>query len=159
VLEAGFNPNLRKARGSIVYPLPLTNGQTKPKLQTLAQYLHSAPMKLNAKFHHIIRNLMLFPDSWPFNHPVNVQQVPRYLEFIKEPMDFSTMAKRIDANYYVTQSSAEFSVADSAALFKRDLQMVFDNCRTFNPSESDYCKCAGTTEKEARRLLKIFEVG
>ncbi|KAJ7178350.1 hypothetical protein C8R43DRAFT_973061 [Mycena crocata] len=74
--------------------------------------------------------------AWAFQHPVNGEEVPDYYDVIKEPMDFQTMSEKLEANAYKTVEA-----------FLEDAQLVFDNCRRYNPEGSNYVKNANKMEK------------
>ncbi len=57
--------------------------------------------------------------------------VPDYLLYIKEPMDFGTIAGRV----------RQLTYPDLAA-FGRDVQLVFDNCLLYNKPDTPYWKVA-----------------
>ncbi|PWZ01692.1 hypothetical protein BCV70DRAFT_199128 [Testicularia cyperi] len=82
----------------------------------------------------LIENLMRRDSYKFFCEPVNLEDVPNYLEFIKTPMDFGTMKKKIEAR--------EYSHMDQ---FRSDFQLVIDNAQTYNPPGTLYYN-------EARRL-------
>lgn len=84
----------------------------------------------------IIQNMRSHSSSWPFLEPVKKSEVPTYYDVIKSPMDLKTMNERLKAKYYITRR-----------IFINDMQKIFDNCREYNPSESDYYRCANTMEK------------
>ncbi|CAD0084760.1 unnamed protein product [Aureobasidium vineae] len=56
-----------------------------------------------------------------FKEPVDIVAVPTYLNVIRQPMDLSTIAFKMGKNVY-----------DSAASFKADFELMFDNCDRFN---------------------------
>ena len=62
--------------------------------------------------------------------------VPRYYEEIKEPMDFGTMSTKLDENKYTTMEE-----------FGRDVELIFANCRQFNPPTTYPVQCADTLER------------
>ncbi|KAM9376803.1 bromodomain-containing protein 1-like isoform 1-T1 [Pholidichthys leucotaenia] len=70
-----------------------------------------------------------------FAQPVSVKEVPDYLDIIKNPMDFSTMRKRIDAHHYR-------SLED----FEADFDLIISNCMTYNAKETFFYK-------EGQRML------
>ncbi|KAK7053438.1 histone acetyltransferase [Paramarasmius palmivorus] len=92
---------------------------------------------------HVLRDLQNHNQSWPFTHPVNFEDVPDYLNIIKEPMDFSTMEHKLDNNQYET-------VED----FIDDCQLIFNNARLFNQEGSIYYKCANALEKFLKEQVK-----
>lgn len=57
-----------------------------------------------------------------FLEPVNLEKVPGYMDVIKKPMDFGTMADKVSRSKY--RSLDEF--AD-------DFRLVISNAKTFNP--------------------------
>ncbi|KAG9853542.1 hypothetical protein KCU98_g2358, partial [Aureobasidium melanogenum] len=56
-----------------------------------------------------------------FKEPVDIVAVPTYLTVIRQPMDLSTIAFKLGRDVY-----------DSAASFKADFELMFDNCDCFN---------------------------
>lgn len=56
-----------------------------------------------------------------FKEPVDIVAVPTYLNVIRQPMDLSTIAYKLGRDVY-----------DSAASFKADFELMFDNCDRFN---------------------------
>ncbi|WFD36410.1 histone acetyltransferase [Malassezia cuniculi] len=85
---------------------------------------------------HILVELNGHPSSWPFLNPVNAEEVPDYYTVIKNPMDLSTMESKMENNQYAT-------VDDMV----KDAQLVFDNCKLYNPASSPYAKSAVKLEK------------
>ncbi|XP_068613066.1 bromodomain adjacent to zinc finger domain protein 2B-like [Brachionichthys hirsutus] len=65
-------------------------------------------------------------DAWPFLTPVNHKAVPGYKKVIKKPMDFSTIREKLINNQY-----------SSLETFIFDVNLVFENCETFNEDDSD----------------------
>uniref|UniRef100_A0A3Q1FC77 Bromodomain containing 1b n=1 Tax=Acanthochromis polyacanthus TaxID=80966 RepID=A0A3Q1FC77_9TELE len=66
-----------------------------------------------------------------FAQPVSVKEVPDYLDHIKNPMDFSTMRKRIDAHSYRNLEE-----------FEADFNLIITNCMTYNAKETFFYKAA-----------------
>lgn len=62
--------------------------------------------------------------SWPFLLPVDPveQGIPTYFDVIKEPMDLSTMQKKLNEGIYYTGDE-----------FEADFRLMLRNCYTFNP--------------------------
>ncbi|KZT72108.1 Bromodomain-domain-containing protein [Daedalea quercina L-15889] len=85
--------------------------------------------------------------AWPFQQPVNADEVPDYYEVIKQPMDFSTMEHKLDTNQY--------SKLDA---FLADAQLVFDNCRAYNPEGTIYYKNSLKLEKFLKDQLAASHV-
>ncbi|KNC99009.1 uncharacterized protein SPPG_05959 [Spizellomyces punctatus DAOM BR117] len=65
--------------------------------------------------------------------------IPTYFEIIKEPMDLSTIKKKLDQNAYSTPAE-----------FQADVRLMLDNAITFNPPDTQ-------VHKDSQALLDIFE--
>lgn len=85
-----------------------------------------------------------------FAQPVSIKEVPDYLRHIKNPMDFSTMRKRIDAHGY-----------RSLEEFEEDFNLIIANCMTYNAKDTFFFKAAqrmqdhgGVILRRARRETK-----
>ncbi|CAG8434118.1 5302_t:CDS:2 [Diversispora eburnea] len=80
--------------------------------------------------------------SMPFREPVNSNEVSDYYDIIKDPMDLSTVLKRVENDRY--QSLSEFAV---------DVQKIWDNARTYNKSDTIFYKSAGELEAIFREIM------
>lgn len=63
-----------------------------------------------------------------------------YYDEIKEPMDFETMGKKLDKHQYATMEQ-----------FARDMFLVFNNCRQFNPPGTEPVQHAEVLERLFRK--------
>ncbi|XP_062990175.1 bromodomain-containing protein 1 isoform X2 [Elgaria multicarinata webbii] len=82
-----------------------------------------------------------------FAQPVNLKEVPDYLDHIKHPMDFSTMRKRLDTEGYKNLSE-----------FEEDFNLIIDNCMKYNAKDTIFYRAAvrlrdqgGVVLRQARR--------
>ncbi|XP_041944657.1 bromodomain and PHD finger-containing protein 3 isoform X2 [Alosa sapidissima] len=73
-----------------------------------------------------------------FTTPVSLKEVPDYLEFVSEPMDFSTMRAKLEAHAYA-------GVADLEA----DFGLMVSNCLRYNDDDTVFHRTA----------LQLGEVG
>eukprot|EP01103_Thecamoeba_quadrilineata_P015641 TRINITY_DN5005_c0_g1_i1.p1 TRINITY_DN5005_c0_g1~~TRINITY_DN5005_c0_g1_i1.p1 ORF type:complete len:311 (+),score=53.05 TRINITY_DN5005_c0_g1_i1:23-934(+) len=95
---------------------------------------HPNKVPLNAKdvktCRSIIKGLAQHKHGWPFSEPVDPIKldIPDYFEIIKNPMDFGTIQKRLDRNYYSTPEQVQ-----------SDVHLVFNNATTYNPPGNDIC--------------------
>ena len=64
----------------------------------------------------------------------------RYYDEIKNPMDFGTISTKLSEGKYSTMED-----------FKKDVELVFSNCRQFNPPGTMPCVCADVVEKLFRK--------
>jgi len=75
--------------------------------------------------------------TWPFREPVDTTEVKDYLEIIKDPIDLSTIEKRIErGDWYKTKR-----------MLHADLMRMVSNCKMYNDSTSPYFECAVSLEK------------
>jgi histone acetyltransferase len=95
---------------------------------------------------HILVEVSNHQAAWPFTNPVNAQDVPDYYEFIKEPMDLSTMETKLEKNQYHTLDD-----------LLHDANLVFNNCRLYNPPTSVYAKQANRLEKFVKDSLSAWK--
>ncbi|CAA7261715.1 unnamed protein product [Cyclocybe aegerita] len=90
----------------------------------------------------LINELVAEPKGWAFLQPVDVSDVGDYYDIVKHPMDFSTIQHKISTNQYKTFE-----------IFVDDVQLVFDNCRLYNPETSIYAKNARHMDQFFKNLL------
>lgn len=81
-----------------------------------------------------------------FAKPVSTTIAPDYYTVIKNPMDLSTLEKRIE----------RFEYPDFAS-FSRDLLLIPDNCMVYNPPQSIYHKQALKFRRQAVALIEKAE--
>jgi bromodomain-containing protein 4 len=76
--------------------------------------------------------------GWPFHCPVDAIKlnIPDYHTIIKNSMDFGTIKKRLENNYYY-----------SAKECIKDFNTVFTNCYVYNKAGEDIVVMAQTLEK------------
>lgn len=79
--------------------------------------------------------------AYPFYHPVDAEAMGLrdYHDIIKQPMDLSTIKKKMDAREYRKPEN-----------FASDVRLMLHNSFKYNPPEHDVNKCG-------RKLLEIFE--
>lgn len=78
-----------------------------------------------------------------FAQPVSVKEVPDYLDHIKNPMDFSTMRKCIDAHGY-----KDFDE------FEADFNLIIFNCMKYNAKETFFHKAALRLQDQGGAILR-----
>ncbi|KAJ1680356.1 hypothetical protein EV182_000138 [Spiromyces aspiralis] len=86
----------------------------------------------------MVRSLKKHRDAGPFLQPVDPIKlnIPDYPEIIKQPMDLSTVEKKLKSQQY-----------PNVAQFKADLKLVFDNCYLYNGKDSPIGLMAQNLEK------------
>eukprot|EP00735_Rhodelphis_limneticus_P001193 TRINITY_DN11764_c0_g1::TRINITY_DN11764_c0_g1_i1::g.11575::m.11575 TRINITY_DN11764_c0_g1::TRINITY_DN11764_c0_g1_i1::g.11575 ORF type:complete len:608 (+),score=118.63,sp/Q338B9/GCN5_ORYSJ/48.75/4e-115,Bromodomain/PF00439.20/3.4e-21,Acetyltransf_7/PF13508.1/3.4e-08,Acetyltransf_1/PF00583.19/8.1e-08,Acetyltransf_10/PF13673.1/0.016,PCAF_N/PF06466.6/0.047,FR47/PF08445.5/0.38 TRINITY_DN11764_c0_g1_i1:135-1958(+) len=91
-------------------------------------------LQLRAQLKGILKLIKHHPAAWPFSEPVKVEEVPDYLDIIKDPIDLKTIEERLDRGppfYYKTKD-----------IFVADLVRMCENCRTYNSPDTVYYQCA-----------------
>lgn len=90
----------------------------------------------------ILKALQKLPEAAIFARPVDpiLDGCPTYLEEIAHPMDFGTISTKLAQNRYVTMED-----------FAKDVDLVFSNCRQFNPPATYPITCTETVEKAYKR--------
>ncbi|KAI0639863.1 hypothetical protein C8Q77DRAFT_1083269 [Trametes polyzona] len=90
------------------------------------------------KCREILKTLSRVPEVPIFMRPVDpiADGCPTYFEEIKEPMDFGTIGNKLTEGKYSTMEE-----------FARDVELVFQNCRTFNPPTTYPVMCADAVER------------
>ncbi|KAF2722155.1 histone acetyltransferase GCN5 [Polychaeton citri CBS 116435] len=81
--------------------------------------------------------------AWPFQIPVNEDEVPDYYSVIKEPMDLSTMESKLDKDKY-----------EGVEDFVKDVLLIVRNCKRYNAEGTPYAKAANKIEKELWRKVR-----
>ncbi|GAA5801559.1 hypothetical protein HPULCUR_007007 [Helicostylum pulchrum] len=81
-----------------------------------------------------------------FLEPVNPKLVPDYLKIIKNPMDFSTMRKKVMEGSYTTVD-----------LFRSDFNLITTNAKIYNSAETIYWKCAERIREAGTKLIDRAE--
>lgn len=94
---------------------------------------------------HLLNDLQNHQSAWPFLVPVNKDDVADYYDVIKEPMDFSTMESKLEADQYATPED-----------FTRDAKLIYENCRKYNSENTPYTKCANKLEKHMWQQIKAI---
>ncbi|KAK0548052.1 hypothetical protein OC846_004626 [Tilletia horrida] len=100
---------------------------------------HLKPKPLHQVLDRVITALIRRDTYGFFSEPVDPQEVPGYLDVIKNPLDFGSIRKRVDEQQYKDVES-----------FTADVHLVLQNAKTFNPPDSLY-------HTEAERLETWYE--
>jgi hypothetical protein len=76
----------------------------------------------------LLNTLWRANQSWIFHEPVDPGKlnIPDYFDVVKHPMDFGTIKKKLNNNFY---SSTDELLCD--------FELVFSNCKLYNPPESE----------------------
>ncbi|KAA8894164.1 Bromodomain-containing protein [Sphaerosporella brunnea] len=112
----------------------IRNAGWSPEMDELARQPKHGPHY--AQLLHLLNEMQNHQSAWPFQKPVNAEEVPDYYNVITEPMDLETMEKRLEEDAYATPED-----------FVKDAKLVFNNCRRYNNETTSYWKNANKLEK------------
>ncbi|XP_060723807.1 bromodomain testis-specific protein isoform X2 [Tachysurus vachellii] len=95
----------------------------------------------------VVKALWRHQFSWPFRHPVDAVQLnlPDYYKIIKNPMDLSTIKKRLENNYYW-----------KALECVEDFNTMFTNCYVYNRLNLIFFQPGDDIVLMAQALEKLF---
>ena len=96
-----------------------------------------------AKLKSVIQQVWDHQLSHEFRHPVNWRELglEDYPQIIKKPMDLSTVKRNLSKSAYKTYED-----------FFNDIQLIWDNCKTYNMAESEIYKYAEELEKKYKSV-------
>ena len=114
------------------------NGQVFPPFNPRADRPGRSTNQLKYLRDVVMKAVWKHQFGWPFHTPVDAVKlnIPDYHKIIKHPMDFGTIKKRLDHNYYY-----------SAKECIKDFNTVFTNCYVYNKAGEDIVVMAQTLEK------------
>jgi histone acetyltransferase len=92
---------------------------------------------LKSELLSMIRKIEEQQFAWPFRDPVDTSEVADYLDVIKEPIDLSTIEKRIRQDNHYKSKQMLFA----------DLMLMVNNCKLYNEEVSLYVQCAVNLER------------
>ncbi|XP_061869730.1 bromodomain and PHD finger-containing protein 3 isoform X4 [Colius striatus] len=78
-----------------------------------------------------------------FAEPVNLNEVPDYLEFISNPMDFSTMRRKLESHLYRTLDE-----------FEEDFNLIVTNCMRYNAKDTIFHRAAARLRDLGGAILR-----
>ena len=107
-------------------------------------------LSLSELLMRILDHLALLDRGGMFREPVDLEETPDYLACISNPMDFSTMREKVEAEKY-----------SSIEAFEEDFLLVVSNCLTYNMEDTKFwragkrIKTSGLTVIEEARLGRL----
>ncbi|XP_063783195.1 bromodomain-containing protein 1 isoform X2 [Pseudophryne corroboree] len=115
------------------------------KVEQVAMELQLTP--LTVLLRSLLEQLQEKDPAHIFAHPVNLSEVPDYMDHIKHPMDFSTMKKRLEDQRYRNLNE-----------FEEDFNLIIENCMKYNAKDTIFFRAAirlrdqgGVVLRQARR--------
>ncbi|KAG6846064.1 hypothetical protein H0H87_006428 [Tephrocybe sp. NHM501043] len=134
-----------KGKEKEVTPVPAS---TPPAPRPKATPISATPIN-EKKCKEVLKALLKLPDAGIFSRPVDpiADGCPTYLEEIAHPMDFGTVGTKLTQNKYITMED-----------FGKDIELVFSNCRQFNPPATFPIMCTDICERVFKKeWMKAME--
>ncbi|ELU35604.1 Bromodomain-containing protein [Rhizoctonia solani AG-1 IA] len=109
----------------------------------------------------VLKEMRAHPAAWPFQKPVNTDEVKDYLDVVKKPMGESGSVAGV-GGLLMYLSMMDFKLENNSyALiedFIEDAKLMLDNCKLYNPESTVYHKTAIRMEKALQDILKSVGV-
>eukprot|EP00047_Mylnosiga_fluctuans_P009449 m.11472 g.11472 ORF g.11472 m.11472 type:complete len:824 (+) comp2634_c0_seq1:91-2562(+) len=93
----------------------------------------------------VLIQLVEHRSSWPFREPVTDAQAPLYSQIIKHPTDLATIEKKLEDGQF-----------DSVDAFRREVLVMFQNCRLYNAPDTVFVQLANSLEEFFKKKLSKF---
>ena len=106
--------------------------------------------EIKIKLSKILSTIKKLKEAYEFLEPVDYinYNIPDYFDVIKYPRDLKYIQENLDNNNYPTIQS-----------FLNDVQLIWDNCYTYNPPMNYISKCARVCEKKFKKEFeKYFQI-
>ncbi|KAJ3100978.1 nuA3 HAT complex component nto1 [Phlyctochytrium planicorne] len=114
------------------------------QLQT--QYLEMVYNPVTQVLRPILDDIRRLDPKGLFAEPVNTEDVPDYLDIIKNPMDFQTMKKKLESHVYRDLKS-----------FKIDLHLICDNASLYNTPDTAWGRAAPRLKERMTKFIEKAE--
>ena len=103
--------------------------------------------EIKSKLLKIISTIKKLKEAYEFLEPVDYikYNIPDYLDIIKYPRDLSLIQFNLENDYYPNIQS-----------FLNDVQLIWDNCYTYNPPKNYISKCAQICEKKFKKEFEKY---
>ncbi|XP_072003185.1 bromodomain-containing protein 1 isoform X3 [Engystomops pustulosus] len=111
------------------------------KVEQVAMELQLTP--LTVLLRSLLEQLQEKDPAHIFAQPVNLSEVPDYLDHIKHPMDFSTMKKRLEEQRYHNLNA-----------FEEDFNLIIENCMKYNAKDTIFYRAAVRLRDQGGVLLR-----
>ena len=111
---------------------------------------HEIDKEIKSKLMKILSTIKKLKEAYEFLEAVDYikYNIPDYLDVIKYPRDLSIVQFNLENDYYRDIQS-----------FLNDVQLIWDNCYTYNPPLNYISKCAQICEKKFKtEFEKYFNI-
>ncbi|RQM09846.1 hypothetical protein DD237_002120 [Peronospora effusa] len=154
--QRSFSSRKRRAQGPAHVPAPVAPPPETQYVELrcfqMKTLRHCFPMgsaqdvTLRSRLEHVLDMVSRNELALAFLAPVNVKDVPGYADLIKHPMDLGTIRSRLSRGFYDQRFE----------MLVQDVNLVWENCFTFNCLDADISKCANRLRSIFNRLFEQF---
>ena len=104
--------------------------------------LHPINDEIKIKLQKILLSIIKLEEAYEFLEPVDYikYNIPDYPDIIKYPKDLGSIKQKLENNEYKNIQE-----------FLNDVQLVWDNCHTYNPPNNQITKLAEICEKKFKK--------
>ena len=126
----------------------------KENLQKIVDEITDEDIKMQDNWEKVAKKLMntlwKFKDSDLFHKPVDPVElnIPDYFDIIKNPMDFSTIKKKLNNFTYTNLKE-----------FNDDMDLLFENCYLYNGKNTNIGNMCTRVKNEYNRLYEEMKLG
>ena len=134
--KSQHSPTIRRPKREIHAPSKDLPDEDIPKRKKGSRRYTEEMRWCNLVFRELMKK-QFESHMFPFYKPVDpiALNIPAYFDVITDPMDLSTVKKKLDQSEYETCEE-----------FEADVRLIFDNCFQFNPPGSDVFLMAQRSE-------------
>jgi hypothetical protein len=145
-LEQGPPKKKQKTDKAAMPPAPEKQKQKRAQAAARAAARTEQGLRKSLK---VLRKLMKAPEASPFNEPVDTEALPQYRKVIRQPMDLGTICRRLQDGTAPGSGNPHYS---SEAEVRRDVELVWKNCRKFNFGGDPIVHQCNALEAQFRQL-------
>eukprot|EP00937_MAST-01D_sp_MAST-1D-sp2_P001111 g1111.t1 len=99
---------------------------------------------LQTQLRHYLKIVKANTSSWPFQEPVNTDEVTDYLDVVTDPIDISEIEQKLNDGFYKTKP-----------MFVADLERMVANAKAYNKSDTPFYKAAVILESYIRARITM----
>jgi hypothetical protein len=133
-------------------PMPAYKDDTESEYDPFAAETYEDPVM--QKCWLILGELFYHYEATDFLEPISAEKFgpdvyEEYCSVIETPMDISTVMERMRSHYYLTQALGDSYRAKE--MFRKDVNLIFSNCKEYNESGTEIVRSANTLLTEFKK--------
>ncbi|XP_058840263.1 bromodomain adjacent to zinc finger domain protein 1A isoform X2 [Topomyia yanbarensis] len=132
--DAAVSPPTSKPRRSVLTN-PASDDLDSSSSRRARRTADNLPLN-SVALYTLLDDILKHQESWPFDRPVSVKEVPDYYTIIKNPMDFAKIKSKLNMGEYTINEQ-----------MMNDVQLVFRNCDLYNTDETEIYQAGRSLER------------